>query len=382
MADLVSGQAAEIDDLTPASRAMLALRDTVITQWETNIRAVLHRADALRRPILVNTLPSFYDNLATLLTPRYFRVSGIDVALLAAAHGSERARLSGYDTTNLIQEYQIFRHTLFEQLRQAGITLSHEHLAAINSSIDSAMRESVNAFALVQAALREQFIAALTHDLRTPLSTASMAAQVIERTSDDSRIRALAQRILASTERMDGMTRDLLDSMVFQSGERLPLHITAFDMAELGREVVEFAIARYGVQIVLDTHPACGWWCHESLKRALENLVGNAVKYGADGQSITLRVAVAYERVLVTVHNLGQPIPAEQIESIFQIYRRADNVQQSRKEGWGVGLPYARRVAESHGGSIVVTSDAQTGTTFLLDIPLDARPHQDAPTAA
>lgn len=382
MTSLVSGQTAELEELSAASRAMLAQRDAVIGQWEINIRAALERAKALRRPILVNTLPAFYDHLATLLTPRYFDASGVDVTLLGAEHGGERARLSGYDTTTLLQEYQIFRQTLFDQLRQAGVALSHDQLTAINVSIDSAMRESVTAFAMVQSALREQFIAALTHDLRTPLSTASMTAQLIERTSGDPKIQALAQRILACTERMDGMTRDLLDSMVFQSGERLPLHIAAFDMAELAREVVEFAHARYGVDVQLDGTPAQGWWCRESLKRAMENLIGNAVKYGAPGAPVTLATAHAYERVMVSVHNMGPPIPASQLESIFQIYRRADNAQHSGKEGWGVGLPYARRVAESHGGSIIATSDAAAGTTFMLDLPLDARPFQDAPTAA
>ena len=82
----------------------------------------------------------------------------------------------------------------------------------------------------------------------------------------------------------------------------------------------------------------------------------------------------------VAVHNDGEPIPAEDTESIFQLYRRA-NVHKET-EGWGVGLPFVRRVAEAHGGSIMVSSTTADGTTFVIDIPADARPFVSAPTAS
>jgi signal transduction histidine kinase len=80
------------------------------------------------------------------------------------------------------------------------------------------------------------------------------------------------------------------------------------------------------------------------------------------------------------VHNEGEPIPLEQIECIFQVFRRAVAAREGSKEGWGIGLPYVRNVAESHGGSVAVDSAAGRGTTFLIDVPTDARPFQDAPT--
>ena len=88
------------------------------------------------------------------------------------------------------------------------------------------------------------------------------------------------------------------------------------------------------------------------------------------------------ERVMLSVHNEGTPIAAEEIEDIFQFYQRARAAAQGKKEGWGIGLSFVRAVAESHGGSVTVDSSLERGTTFLMDMPADARPFQDAPTLA
>ncbi|WP_395402560.1 sensor histidine kinase [Pseudoduganella sp. UC29_106] len=184
----------------------------------------------------------------------------------------------------------------------------------------------------------------------------------------------MARKIIDNTARIDVMTRDLLDCIVFNSGEHLPLDIVAFDMADLAQEV-----AVPGVQV--DAQSVPGHWCRESMRRALENLLGNAMKYGTHGNPVELMVREEGGRVRVSVHNDGDPIPASQLESIFQIYRRAQ-AAKGHQDGWGVGLPYARRVAESHGGSIIVTSSVENGTTFLIDVPVDARPFEGAPTAA
>ena len=82
------------------------------------------------------------------------------------------------------------------------------------------------------------------------------------------------------------------------------------------------------------------------------------------------------------LHNEGDPIPPQEQESIFKIYQRAETVRQGLKQGWGIGLPYVRAVAESHAGSVALDSSAERGTTFMVDIPVDVRPFLNAPTLA
>jgi signal transduction histidine kinase len=260
------------------------------------------------------------------------------------------------------------------------VQLNEHEVFVINISIDGSIRESVNAFALAQTALREQFVATITHDLRNPLSTAHGFAELIKQSSDLAQIKEFAERITGSMRRMDNMLQDLLDSMTFQSGERLQLRLEEFDMLEVVKEMCDQFTVTHGPRFQFLGGTARGWWDREAIKRAIENMVGNAVKYGAPDTPVQLKVDSENERMLLSVHNEGEPIPLEQIECIFQVFRRAVAAREGNKEGWGIGLPYVRNVAESHGGSVAVDSAAGRGTTFLIDVPTDARPFQDAPT--
>jgi signal transduction histidine kinase len=179
---------------------------------------------------------------------------------------------------------------------------------------------------------------------------------------------------------MDGMIQDLLDSAKFQTGERLRLHLEEFDIQEVVKEVDDQFTLTHGPRLRVIGTTIRGWWDREAIKRAIENIIGNALKYGAPDAPIQTKIDLQNERMILTVHNEGEPIPPDEVECIFQVFRRADAAKEGNKEGWGIGLPYVRSVAESHGGSVAVDSTVHRGTTFTIDIPLDSRPYQDAPT--
>jgi signal transduction histidine kinase len=378
---LSSNQKPDPDKLSMTSRRMLDLRDAVFAEWEKRVRASVKETDPLTLPVLINTLPVLIDSLAEALSPDYPRTSaGVAVPTVASEHGGERARLTGYTLQSVISEYQILRITIFDVLRQNGLQLSEGEALIINSSFDATIKEAVTAFVLVQSAFREQFVSALTHDLRNPLASLNIAAELILRTTDLPRIYLLVRQILENTGRMDRMIQDVLDSVIFQGGERLRLHPSNFDMLDVAKEVCDQARAVHGERFEILGTPVRGWWGEDAIRRALENLVDNAVKYGAPNSPIRVKVDSAYERVIITVHNKGDPIPPEQIEVVFQVFRRAKAAKEGSKQGWGIGLPFVRSVAESHGGSIGVDSSGERGTTFTVDMPIDARPFQNAPT--
>jgi signal transduction histidine kinase len=377
---LATDQNINPEGLSPTARRMLGLRDEVLREWTKRVRQSVKEAEQLPHPILINTFPSLYDNIAEAITPGYPRTTGDQSNTLAAEHGGERARLTNYNVRSVISEYQILRWTILDILKANGVRLTDDEVYLINASIDGSIREAVNAFALAQAALHERFVAALTHDLRNPLSNAQLAAQLIEQSSDSDRIKELAGQIVASLERMDGMIQNLLDSVRFQAGERLQLRLEEFDMQELGKEVCGQFTFVHGPRFQLIARSANVWWDREAIKRAMENLIGNALKYGAPDTPVRIKIEPVDGRVMVSVHNEGEPIPPEQTESLFQVFRRAGAAKEGNKEGWGIGLPYVRSVAESHGGSVTVDSEARRGTTFIIDMPADARPYQDAPT--
>ncbi|MFS0756111.1 HAMP domain-containing sensor histidine kinase [Noviherbaspirillum sp. 1P10PC] len=366
--------------LSATARRMLALRDVVLVEWEKRLRSTVREAAGLPHPILINTFPSLYDNIAEAISPGYPRGNAAASNTVASEHGGERARLTDYSHQAVIAEYQLLRWTILDVLRQHGVSLSGQEFHDINASIDACIQESANAFALAHSALRERFIITVTHDLRNPLQVISSAAELLLHAKDPDRVGMLAERIVNNSQRMDRMIQELLDAAVFQSGERRRLHLSCFDIMEIAREVCDQLAEVHGPRFEIVGGPVEGWWDRDALKRVMENLVGNALKYGKPEAPIRVRTASQHGRMLLTVHNDGEPIPAEQLETVFQVFRRAEAAKEGVERGWGIGLPYVRSVAESHGGSVQLDSAIGRGTTLSIDIPVDARPFQDAPT--
>lgn len=140
-------------------------------------------------------------------------------------------------------------------------------------------------------------------------------------------------------------------------------------------------MAREGLRIHITGQPVTGWWDRSAIKRTVENMIGNAIKYGAPESPITIKIDEVHQRLMLSVHNEGKPIPPGEQEDIFKMYQRASAAKGSG-QGWGIGLPYARAVAESHGGSIGLDSTLERGTTFIIDIPVDCRPFAGSLTVA
>lgn len=378
---ITTAQDPNCDELSATSLRMLELRDAVLTEWERRMRATIAKAAVLAEPILVNTMPVVYANIAESLTPEFSRTSiGVLETTVASEHGNERARLTNYDLSTVISEYQILRSAIFDVLAENGLRLTESDVRIINMTLDATIKESATAFSLVQSAFRERFVATLAHDLRSPLSAMQMFAERMARTSDPEVIRELSDKMKQNVSRMDRMIRELLDIVVFEQGERLKLHLSSFDIMEIIQQVCDESFEIYGSRFEVVGKSVTGWWGRDALLRALENLVGNALKYGAKDTPITIKIDHYHGRILISVHNEGNPIPPDQLESVFQVFERAKIASDENEQGWGLGLPFVRSVAESHGGSIVNDSSPDTGTTFIIDIPVDARPFLHSPT--
>jgi signal transduction histidine kinase len=356
--------------LSATSRKVLAIRDDVFAAWESDVRRLVQGARDLLHPILINTLPVFYDNIAEALTPDYPRQKATSNTDIASAHGNERARMTSYGPEQIIHEYQLFRDAFSRVAEAHGVTLSRAEWDVFNGSIDSAVRESVKEFTLMHDSFRHRVAASLSHDMRTPVSVVINAAHVLSMAPHPDKLPGIAKRILDNGERLGSMITELLDALSFHRGQKLPLILTQFDVLDLARAVAAETTEHRSIQCSVTGVPVLGYWCENSLRRALENLVTNAVKYG-DGTDIRIRIDEAHGRMLLSVHNAGNAIPPEHRGRIFDYLWREGGAQQ---EGWGIGLPFVQNVAESHGGSVAVDSSPGSGTTFLIDIPVDCRP--------
>jgi signal transduction histidine kinase len=156
----------------------------------------------------------------------------------------------------------------------------------------------------------------------------------------------------------------------------MPLRISERNMLSVIEDIVVDLSRKDQNRLHINGAAVHGHWDGEALTRAIENLVSNAIKYGEPDSPITINLVAREGRVIIYVINQGKPIPIEDQEVLFQVYRRANAARTSGKKGWGIGLALVRGVAEAHGGSVSIDS-ANGRTTFLIDIPQDARPFQN-----
>lgn len=227
----------------------------------------------------------------------------------------------------------------------------------------------------VERELRERFVATLSHDLRTPLSTARMGADLIARFSGEAESRHRAERIMKNIDRADGMLQDLLDASRIKAGEGITLEMSHCSLAHVADDAVRDLAALHGDRFVLRTDDELvGYWSCTGVRRIIENLGSNAVKYGALGAPVTVTLSAVDRTAKLSVHNHGNPIPADELPTLFEPFRRTTSAQVAGEKGWGLGLTLVRGVAEAHGGHVHVTSTPAAGTTFTVTLP-----RRDAP---
>lgn len=368
--NLATDQNLNDDGLSATGRKFVALRDATIARWEREIRSRIEGAEELRSPVLTNTIPAFFDNIAEALSPGHNRRDATSNTNAAAVHGGERARMTSFSPDQVIHEYQILRESIAAEV--AGkIELTVNDWAIIDRSINRAVREAVREFVAIQDDLRSKLAAALSHDMRTPLGVIFNGAEVVQMAPDLTIAKRAAAKISTNAIRLKDMMEELLDALTSKGRDQLPMTLTSFDIVDLVDDVGISYKQPGGVELETALEPVQGFWCRGSMRRALENLINNASKYG-DGTKVSVAAAQTRGRLMLSVRNTGAPIPKERHREIFDYLTRGDT---ESTVGWGVGLPFVKRVAESHGGSVAVDSSVETGTTFLIDIPVDCRPY-------
>ena len=206
---------------------------------------------------------------------------------------------------------------------------------------------------------RTQMLAAVSHDLRTPLTRLRLRIESVP----DLEARASIQADLNEMEEMiDATLAFLRDDMASETIEHVDLaailQTIAADTADAGQNVDVRAPQRL---VIAGRHLA--------LKRALTNLVQNAVKYGG---SALVSVSVDGPSIRVSVRDEGPGIPADKLEAVFEPFYRIEPSRGRRTGGHGLGLTVARSIARAHGGDVVVLNRTPRGLEALLTLPIES----------
>jgi signal transduction histidine kinase len=218
------------------------------------------------------------------------------------------------------------------------------------------------------AELREQFIAVLGHDLRTPLGSILMAVEVGKRKDPDSAMQALLDHIGRSAHRISALVDDVVDFTRGRMGGGIALELRREDNLHLAFEQVieELRGVHPQRRIVAHLQPIATLLCDRGrMSQMLSNLLNNALVHGDPAQAVEVTAREAKGVFQLTVTNAGPRIPDEVKRQLFKPFWRG-SVKVAR-EGLGLGLFIVSEIARSHGGSIeVLTSD--TATSFIYKV--------------
>ena len=218
--------------------------------------------------------------------------------------------------------------------------------------------------------LREQVLAVVSHDLRTPLGTIEMAATSLAAHAADSQTAKLAAMIQRASCRMTSMIRDLLDFASIERGQ-LSLHIETHDARALTSEAVAsmqpFAADRR-LELEADgaDSPALVPCDRDRILQVFANLIGNAVKFTEPKGLIRVACTVEPSRIVFSVRDTGRGIAEDVLPRIFDRYWSSVH---GGRESFGLGLAIAKGIIESHGGVIWAESKVGHGTTFFFTLP-------------
>jgi signal transduction histidine kinase len=196
------------------------------------------------------------------------------------------------------------------------------------------------------------------------------ASTLIKREELDDRTAKAATRIYAAADRAHRLIRDLLDFTQARVGG-IPVSLSTVDLGELARQVVEEIRSAYPERhIVLRAEGECRVEGDpDRLAQVMANLLGNAVQHSPADTPVRVTTRGGGEEGLFEVHNLGAPISAEVLLTLFEPFQRGREARAGAGGSLGLGLFITRQIVQAHGGRIEVRSTREEGTRFTVRLP-------------
>jgi len=223
---------------------------------------------------------------------------------------------------------------------------------------------------------QSDLISELVHELRTPLASIQTAAHLLTRPEiSEEKREAMAHTIQKETNRLSEMTTSFLDLARLESGriqfKKEPVNLEALlnEVADLMRARIAEEGLRFKMEITPPLPDVQG--DRDKLKQVLFNLISNAVKYNRPNGSIVLGASQYEKEVSFYIRDTGMGMKPEHAEKLFQKFYRVPG-SEKLATGTGLGLSITKKIVDGHGGSIEVNSKENHGTTFTVNLPIDA----------
>lgn len=364
--------------LSPEEKAS---RAEILTAAVDRVEAYLSRAERERAQLVGSLEAARFGVMATDDAGTVTFVNPAGARFIGARHGEavaevrlgellDRVVATRREQSEEIELYTPVRRVL--RLNAAPLDYGAESLGAVVFIEDITEQRRVDT-------IRRDFIANVSHELKTPLGALSVLAETVADTEDAGVRRRLSDRLARESERMARLVDDILDLSQVESFAAQPEAIAISDVIAEVRARQQIIAEERGVDLYFEPVPEDAFVAGDrrQLISAVTNLVDNAVKYtgGEDVPDGKVRVRVTRDDqwVEIEIRDDGIGIPEVHLDRIFERFYRVDRARSRVTGGTGLGLAIVRHVALNHGGEIAVSSEEGEGSTFTLRLPLFRR---------
>lgn len=233
-------------------------------------------------------------------------------------------------------------------------------------------------------AVRNDFVANVSHELKTPVGAISLLAEALESAPEDqATVRRFASRMMTESARLAALVQDIIELSRVQ-GKDVALVGADVDINDVIAEAVDRTKSpaqSRNITIALGPRkPAFVYGDRSQLVTALRNLIDNAVRYSPENTQVGIGLSVADDVVSVSVSDQGDGLsPAEQ-DRIFERFYRVDTARSRHTGGTGLGLSIVKHIISNHGGEVTLWSAPKLGSTFTVRLPQLSKPTSDAGT--
>lgn len=268
-------------------------------------------------------------------------------------------------------------HTLTLAVRKMGRGQFHQRVAI---SGGSEIKELGSAFNLMSEKLertdqmRNDFVSSASHELKTPLSTIKILIETIlyQSVFDENMAREFLTDVNNEIDRLSQIISDLLRLVSIDQQQEGVLNKSIVHVDTLIFDVAKRLLPqanKRNIDLITDSPPIAMIADSLKLQQALFNLIDNAIKYTEPGGSVTVQVSLEEDLVLIAVKDTGYGIPKEDLPRLFERFYRVDKARSRGTGGTGLGLSIVERIAQLHGGWVLVESVEGEGSTFTLVLP-------------
>jgi signal transduction histidine kinase len=226
------------------------------------------------------------------------------------------------------------------------------------------------------AILKDDFINNMTHELKTPIATITVAIEGLQNfnvLNDPEKTQRYLQTSREQLDRLNELVTKVLNVAAFENKD-IDLHIQEVNVDDMINNIITSEKVRTKKQVnisyINQDNVATIYADKLHLNNVLLNLVDNAIKYAGDTVDVDIKVYRSEDHVVFSVKDNGIGIPAEHINQIFDKFYRVPTGNIHNIKGTGLGLSYVKYIAEAHGGTITVKSNIGTGSEFIVTLPL------------